>query len=182
MHFNRIFLHFDAFCTSHRGGVDRRIFNLQSSIFISHSSFFLLRSSGHFVAPCRGALPPVSRFSFLVFCLHRAGVRPRLRTASRKIFIISTCGASRFPSRRQPSLDFLDCLVTPPLASAEFLPNNLLLRCALHSVEGKTVGEPSFYFLVFVRLWELAHDNITKIKRNNKLNNPCNSPQGVWNL
>ena len=29
--------------------------------------------------------------------------------------------------------------------------------------------EPFFYFLVFVRLWELAHDNITKIKRNNKL-------------
>ena len=50
------------------------------------------------------------RLSFLVsrfFCLHRAGVRHRLRTASRKIIIISTCGA------------FLDCLVTTPLASVE---------------------------------------------------------------
>ena len=40
-----------------------------------------------------------------------------------------------------------------------------------HSVEGDVgSAEGAFlYFLVFVRLWELAHDNITKIKRNNKL-------------
>ncbi len=38
--------------------------------------------------------------------------------------------------------------------------------CAVWTVN---VSESSFYFLVFVRLWELAHDNITKIKRNNKL-------------
>ena len=63
--------------------------------------------------------------------------------------------------------------------SVEFLPNNLLLHrfFAVWKVMSALPKEPSFYFLVFVRLWELAHDNITKIKRNNKLYfNPRNSP------